>query len=634
MISALSKLSGIKSRYLYLASLIALSLSYLLFQLFFIPHEILASDELWFAQHIFQYTQKTPYLDFLPYKGVIGYYLLSIPLYFSHAVLTPLFYMKEEIALLNTFFICGIGIWARKFFNPKAVLLTLTLIIINQLFLIYSTELRVDMLATWFGLISLLLILSNRTILSGIILGTSFLISQKAFWFLIATNAALGAHGLFITRSKQEWHSLLKFNAGVFITLAVYVMYWGCISSFSTVFQSLFYEAYTQSKITWYSSIHFQCWQAILLSGPLLFFLFPFASLSLSTPAEKPALYEKHLIIFVYSGILLLFIAHYQQAFPYNSIFCLPAFFISYAYFFSWLLGMNHDITLATTNKRLYFWLIIFCSLFPVSLTLSFGLPVIYLSIALLPLLIALIIAFPLNIYKTAFTNIVWITLVFTGIIYPLFTVSRLALQANGRYQFAMVRLSSEILADNGDYFAGTPILYDKTQSIAGLKNLIGPAVAYLYHPTKEIVPLLLPSLNIDQRTPQQIISDLTINPVKLYVNNYRIIELPRSIRRFLAAQYLPYWGSIYIYAPQISEIQHTFSVKYAGKYQVIIPMITRIKIDNHVINPNAIITLTTRTHTTKSSMPYRLKFVPNVDEVDVTVKDDLWPNMLKPLIL
>lgn len=222
---------------------------YCVFEFFYIPYPMTGVDEFWFAHHIYQYTQHLPYRDFPPYKTVLGYYVLMWPFYFVKGLFAPLYYIKYEITLINALFFFSIGYWAIRLFKPLAVLLTLTLIISNQLFLIYSAALRVDMLTAWICLLSILCLLNNRVLLAGFSIGLAFLISQKTLWYLVASNGALLWYGLLYLDYRQTRKALCLFNGAAALVIGVYIVFWAHIASWHSVLHSLFYEAYTQAKI-------------------------------------------------------------------------------------------------------------------------------------------------------------------------------------------------------------------------------------------------------------------------------------------------------------------------------------------------------------------------------------------------
>lgn len=598
-----------------------LSLSYLLVELLYIPFGRMGADEFWFGHHIYEYTKKIPYRDFPPYKTVLGYYLLSIPMYFAHTVLTPLFQIKEEIALINTVLISVTAIWATRFFHYKAVILTLLIIISNQLFLVYSVDLRVDMLTSWLGLISLLLILSNRTLAAGVVLALSFLVSQKALWFFAASNMAFACYWLFAARQWQTVRTAFNFNLAILISVSLYIVFWSILSTPSSVLHSLFYEAYTQSKITWYSKIYYNCWMTIMRNGPLLVLLWPLTWLSLFTPSSDKTK-KQRIFIAAYSSVMMLFILTYQQAFPYNMVFALPVFFVLYADFFSFLLKIFNQNILAHLNEKVVFWFTSLCSIAMLGVNCILNLPIAYFAIAAIPICLGLYIRqrpHPLSTLPT----IIWGLILCSGILYPLTRFSVLIPSLSGHYQQEMIITMNKLLQNGDGYVGGIPFLYNKNQPVPGLKNLISPAVSYLYKPNPELLPVLIPSLYLEPRTMQQVLTDLNNMQVKLYVNNYRMLILPKNIKKFLRAEYQYYGNSIYLYAPKISAGHHTKRIKFSGDYQL--QTTAQIKIDNRVVKPNTIITLDAGTHDFKSKSEFRLKLKPSNSEAKSLQQQDLW---------
>lgn len=521
-----------------------LIIAYFIFQILYIPYPALSVDEFWFGHHIYQYLHHLPYRDFPPYKTILGYYVLSIPLLFFHDAMQALFAIKFEIAMINTIALSVISFLAARFFRTQAIFLTLLILISSQFFLLYSVDLRVDMLTAWLGLFSILFILSNRFILAGVLLSCSFLVSQKAIWFFMATNMALLIQGLWFQRNRKSFFSLIQFNLAMVLPIILYIAVWAYVSHLSTVLHSLFYEAYTQSQIHWYTSIYYISWKKILSNGPLLILLWPLTWITLWTAPLTP----QRVLIAIYSAIMMYFIMSYQQAFPYNIVLSFPVFFILYSDFFSWLFTPSS----IKINPRALFWFLSFCTLFIVSMTILFGLPVSYFFAAGIPICLGL----RMVLKEKCFIFCVGILIFFTGIFYPLLRSSILAYTIDGKYQQHMVRLASALIDSHESYLAGTPLIYNKDQTIRGLKNLIGPAIAYLYIPDPHLLPILITSLDMTPRTQTEILQDLKNHPVKLYINNYRIESLPLPIRRYLNLHYKHFWGSIYVYGPDMKKMQ------------------------------------------------------------------------------
>ncbi len=618
----------IKTSYL---ALTAICLSYLIFQLIYIPYAALSVDEFWFAHHIFQYKEHLPYRDFLPYKTVAGYYLLSVPFWFSHAVLQPLYYIKDEIAFINTLCILGASSWLMRFFEPRAVIFSVLLILANHLFLIYSVDLRVDMLTSWLGLFSILLILSNRFLVSGLVLALSFMVSQKALWFWVATNIAFGGYWLLLAREWRVARHTLIFNLAVILPIMLYVLVWAMQTDWHTVLNSVFYEGYTQAKITWYTQIYYPCWKVILANGPLLVFLWPLTWIVFLLPgAQNP----RRFFITLYAAVMMVFILSYQQAFPYNMVFAVPVYFLIYPDFFSWLMTFLQEKSASfSVNRRVVFWFISLYTICIMSLFILFALPLAYYLISLVPVLLGIMCSQPAA--KNSLNSVLWMSLIFTGLLYPLLHFGFTAYKINGSYQRSTVLLAHELLQEDGSYFAGTPLLYDQDQAIPGLKNLIGPAIEYLTKPSAKLLPIMIPSLYLDPRTDKEVLKDLRNTPVKFYVNSYRIYALPASIHYFLDREFMHYWGSIYIYAPCVTAHQQHFYLKFSGTYQVIGKSGTVVEIDHQKIAAHSNVKLTAGKHFSHAREVYRLEYIPESNVMrNWQYPADNWYNVVKAIVL
>ncbi len=604
----------------YFLAIVLLAAVYLVFEVIFIPHAALWRDEFWFSHHIYQYLQHLPYRDFLPYKPVLGYYLLTIPMLFSHAVLTPLYYIKDEIALINALCIAASAMWAARFFQPKAIFLTLSIIISSQLFLTISSEIRVDMLSSWFALFSVLYLLSNRPSMSGLVLGFAFLISQKVLWFFVASNAALGFYWLLIQRSREQFKDIIRFNILFFAIIGCYIAVWSYFSNLHTVMNSVFYEGFIQAKITWYHWMYYSCWQAILSNGPLYVLLWPLTWISLFGCSADKVIQKRRILITVYAAVMLLLIAAYQQAFAYNMVFLVPAFFVLYADFFSWMFTLFNTRRAIIINHRQLFWFSVVSCLFAISLIIMYGLPYAYFIILLIPVCLALMILYPNDAYISSYKGLAVATIIFMGIIYPLASAGNaLLLSYNyGQYQKYNIRLVHDLLEEGGEYFAGTPLLYQKDQAIPGLKNLIGPAVDYLNTSNPAILPVLIDSLYLTPKAPQQILQSLKEQPVKLYVNNDRVERLPKLLHRYLLSQYQHFSGSVYLYAPEVVSGQHNVNVKFTGNYTVQSQPGLKARINKKVITNNGKVFLKQGHYKSKSNYKYRLVYVPNVKNIQL----------------
>ncbi|OAI48588.1 hypothetical protein AYO45_04590 [Gammaproteobacteria bacterium SCGC AG-212-F23] len=613
----------------FLLGISVLCLLYFAFELYYIPNGLLSCDEFWFGHHIFQYTHFLPYRDFLPYKTVLGYYLLSLPMFFSHDILAPLYYIKDEIALINTFALALAAYWMTRFFNHKAVLLTLLLIITGHVFVIYSADLRVDAITAWLGLFSILFLLANRALFSGLMLACAFMISQKALWFFAASNIGLCAHWLFTKRDWQTIKTIALFNFSIFIFIGIYLLAWILSSDLHTVLHSVFYEGYTQAKIDWYARYILPNWSGLLKNGPIFLLLWPttFLTLFVKPTFAQPSPFR--LFGLIYASAIFIFLISYKQPFIYNMIYLVPAFFLLYADFFSWVLALKNGFICRISN-RVLFYIVSFCAIFILGVTTYLRLPLAYNILLTIPLLLGLYISYQ-KTKELELLKLIWVLVITFGCICPLAHFMTIASVFFGSdYQQSVIRLSDALLDNSSSYFAGTPLLYNKNQTIEGLKNPIAPAIQWLYDENPKWLPVFIPSLYIVPKTQNEILQELNDHPVKFYVNNYRVAALPPRILDYLATQYEHYWASIYIYAPEIASGRQHIDIHFSGKY--LIESDNNIVIDNQHYPSQSYVVLMAGNHLSKSVSDYRLKFAPEISEkmLNPAYKNDQLETMSK----
>jgi len=553
-------------------SIIFLCLSYLLFEFLFIPHWTLTADEFVFAKHISEYTIGIPYLDFEPYKSVLGHYLLSLPLFFTQGLFEPIFRMKEEIAIINTACIAITCFWSMRLFDKRAVLLTLFALLANHYFIIYSTDLRVDLLATWACLFSALAALQMRWRLSGLLFSIGFLVSQKALWYFAAINGSLVfCYALFRT-SSYSLRSIFQFNIAAIIPVVIYLMIWSFIASPTIVLHNFFYDAYVQAGIDFYLPIYWGCWATVLSHGPFLFLLWPVATyLSIANQSFADALSQRRLFIVCVATIALILFIRYKQPFPYNFVFVFPAFFLLYAEFF----------TLFTPRRSVFFFLFIVA-----------------------------------------------------GIFFPFYQSLKGAVSFNGHYQQTITSLAATLLKDEGDYVGGIPFLFTKDQPIEGMKNLIGPQIEYIETPSEKMGQLLLPSLYLAPTSPEKIIDDFERGSVKLLISNYRLFSLPPKVITYFKDHYQHYYGGIYLYAPVIHANQLSFYLKFGGKYRIESKSTSRLTIDGKRYHAGQLIELKKGDHLCYAKKDFRLTMVPDITmKLNPAYQKDYYLLMNRPIV-
>jgi hypothetical protein len=140
------------------------------------------------------------------------------------------------------------------------------------------------------------------------------------------------------------------------------------------------------------------------------------------------------------------------------------------------------------------------------------------------------------------------------------------------------------------------------------LKNLIEPAVVYLQSPAADLIPILIPSLDMQPRSQKDVLHDLEQAKIKVVILNERLINLPAPLINYLRAQYVHYWASVYLYAPTVYATMQTFTLKFSGRYQIDTKLPNVIQIDGRSMQNSQQLDV----HTTSAKQAYRLKLVPD----------------------
>lgn len=601
----------------FLIGLSLLCLLYLGFELFYNYYAIFSVDEFWFAHRIYEYKDGLPYRDFAPYKTVLGYYLLLFPLLASDGILNALIFVKNTFALLNTCILLGSSLWLRRFFSDKAILSSLALLISAEIVLCYSTNLRVDLLGYWFCFFSLLFLLENRFVIAGFFLGLGFITTQKCIWYVAASNGALALQWWMFARNVTAFKNICRFNLAILAVIALYIGFWSWMVDANTVITSVFYEASAMYKLDWYDGARHLFWSAITTYNPLLFLLWPLTLISLVVTSRQDKQYQKRLFATTYAFIILLLLVPYKQVFPYYMQVTIPVFFVLYTAFSDWLYKVfnpNYTLKLLISKRELTlflaFYIVLVCSAF-----ISFQLPDAYLLLCLIPMLLGVYInnqaAFKQQ-FSSLFLNLIVITAIFVGGVYPLILLTSKLIHLNGSYQKAHIQTMNYLLRDGSDYVAGIELIYNKTQPIAGMRHLMGPAIDYLYEPTEKLRPVMMPSLYGDPNaTAASVIAAFRQSSVKFYVNNYRMEALPPTIKHYLASEYQHWWGSIYLYAPEIAKGKEKITLKFSSNYLIQSDQTDVIYLNAKPYQPNTVVYLSKGDYVSQAKNTYRLKLIP-----------------------
>lgn len=595
----------------------ALCLLYLSFELFFNAYAMFSVDEFWFAHRIYQYKDGLPYRDFAPYKTVLGYYLLLMPLLASKSLISALVIVKNALALLNTLILLGSSLWLRRYFSGKAILTSLVLLISSEVVLSYSTNIRVDLLGYWFCFFSLLFLLENRYLTAGLLLGLGFITTQKSIWYLFASNCALAIQWLCFQRNAKTLVNALGFNLVIGCVIASYIAFWAWMVDAHTVIASVFYEASAMYQLDWYASARKLFWSAITAHNPLLFLLWPLSLLSVVVTFAQDHNYQRRVFITAYAFTILCLLIPYKQVFPYYMQVTIPVFFILYIAFSDWLFAIfkpQPALTLLLGKNMLYAALALYIALV-IGTVVKFELPEPYLIICLIPLLLGIYLVNYASLqqqFSALFFNLILISMIFMGGVYPMVLFTTNMINLNSGYQKANINAINTLLQDGSDYLAGIEFIYNKTQPIAGMRHLMGPAINYLYQPSDKLRTVMLASLYADPNaTVDTVIADLKLSSVKFYVNNYRMQALPDSIQHYLASEYTHWWGSIYLYAPEMAAGKKSLTLRFSGKYMLTSPNPATVSLNGKHYKTNDTLYLNKGHYRSQANTSYRLKLIP-----------------------
>jgi hypothetical protein len=576
----------------------------------------LGVDEFWFGNNIFLYKDKLPYRDFPPYKSVLGYYLLLPAMLSNYGPILTLVFAKNAMAFLNAVVLFISSCWLTRYFSRSAVLLSLLLLIISETFISYSTNIRVDLPSYWFCFFAFLFMLEKRTILAGALLGLGFITSQKAIWYIVASNLALGVTWLIYSRQlKSLWH-IMRLNLMMAFVICAYLLFWSSLADTYTVINNVFFDASAMYHLEWYDDARYLYWKTIISNNPLLFLLWPLTLISLAVTYQADAAYQRRLTIIVYSFTILLCLMPYKQVFPYYMQATYPIFFILYAAFFSWLEGLMLSDRPVFFGRIIHWLLLVGYTLAAICVYLFFRFPPIYLLILAIPALLAY--SLKTHAMQRALSNpeilkMMMLTSGMVGIIFQSLVLAYCILVLNGDYQKANLKMIDALLQDGSDYVAGTDYIYNKKQPIAGLRHLMGPAIDYLYQPTPTLRAVMLASLYEDPTaTKESVISQLKQSSVKFFVNSYRIVLLPPQIKNYLDSEYQHFSGSIYLYSPTIAKGQQTLTLKFSGHYRLEGATSSPIQLNHHAYQANEVVYLSKGKYVSQAQQGYRLRLIPD----------------------
>lgn len=304
----------------------ALSLLYFGIQLVYISRLPLVMDEFDGANEAYQLLQLTPYRDYRPYKTVLGYYVALPPLLLTSDPWTGLMASKLWLAAINTAAIFAATLALSAIFSPASAMVGQVLLIAMSTFLERSSELRVDMLTAWFGLASFLLLLNRRWLAAGAVAALSFLVSQKGLYFILSAHAAAAAFWWFESRDRRTFRDLVVLNAGTVSVIAVYIAFWGLLSSPWTVFSATFLS---HGNIVFNDFYDLEShWTRTLAKNPYFYWGALTGMAGLAAARWRGLVGSTHLVTAVYATVLFALCRWHKQPWPYFFVLLIPTLMV------------------------------------------------------------------------------------------------------------------------------------------------------------------------------------------------------------------------------------------------------------------------------------------------------------------
>jgi hypothetical protein len=304
-------------------------LLYLAVQVVYILTLPLVMDEFAFAHHVHQVGADIPYRDYEPYKTVLGYYLELPALLLAKDAWSSMIAVKLQLALLGAAALFFATLRLSSILPRRAVLGAMTALVCMSTFAERSTELRVDMLSAWVAFVGFVELLRGRRIPAGLAFGLSFLVSQKAAYFICGEVIATL---VWVLLSRER---LRAFREGVVLAIAtaaplgMYVGVFGALSSPVTVLHNIFIAHKAQALDDLYYLPHF--WPVSISHNPAFYLLSALGLVIIGRELARPTRSETSVKLFVVVFVVTVLCFKHKQPWPYFIAMPTPFFAVALA---------------------------------------------------------------------------------------------------------------------------------------------------------------------------------------------------------------------------------------------------------------------------------------------------------------
>lgn len=451
--------------------LLALVAMYLSLQVIYVARLPLVMDEFAGAREAYRLVHGVPYRDFLPYKTIIGYAIQAVPAYLAETVWSRLIAIKIEMVLINSAMLAIVGVWLSRRYRPPAVLFALAIVICSSTFLERSSELRVDLLTAWVGVVSLLALMDGKPALAGAFAALSFGISQKAAFFIVASELSLLALFAHSGTRRSSVRMFLGFNATMVVGLALYVAAWSAVSELDVVLRQVFGVARDVAAIAVYS-IRWHYWRQVLIRNPAMVVVTALALWQFGRRFVSGRGTEREIVLGVYAASMLALAASYAQPWP-------------------------------------YFFMILWPTLLVVMTAWMDAAP-----------------AMPAGSIRTAGI----LALMIAGVLYPLMRIP-VVMQRDNAYQRHTVEVAQSLVQPGETYLAATPLLADRAQAVERLAWVDAAGIAQLRRESPATIRDIVTSL--ERHPPKVVIGNYRIyglpTPIRDWIMQ-RYLRLTASV--------------------------------------------------------------------------------------------------------
>ena len=260
----------ISPRVFYLA-LTALTLLFVAQQATYVSRFPLIMDEFVDAEAVKACLERVPYRDYPSTKTVMGYYLQAPVMAAVSDPWQAMLAVKMEMVALAIAALIFASIRLSRHSGRTSVLVGLALIFAMSTFNERCSELRSDMPTAVFGLIALILLIDDRPLASGVLAGISLMMSQKAAYYVVSSEAALLAL-VVVFRNRERLRDLFLFNIGSAASFGAYLGFWSVVASPASVFGRTFLGP-SKLAFTTYTAVPVQYWPQTLVRNPFYYAL-------------------------------------------------------------------------------------------------------------------------------------------------------------------------------------------------------------------------------------------------------------------------------------------------------------------------------------------------------------------------